>query len=55
MRYFGFISVDEISSVYQQYAKEQEALKKDSRFTLEAQNRANVAFEIWTRIMADKK
>ena len=55
MRYFGFISVDEISSIYQEYIKAQELLKNDARFTIEAQNRANVAFEIWTRIMSGKK
>jgi hypothetical protein len=55
MRYFGFISVDEISEVYQTYAKEQEVFKRDSSKAVEAQNRINAAFEIWTRILADKK
>ena len=54
MKYFGYVSLDDISEIYQKYVKEQEVLKKDSRFTTEAQNRANVAFEIWNRICKEK-
>ena len=50
MKYFGYVSISDISDVYQKYAKEQELLKKDSRFTADAEKRINVAFEIWERI-----
>ena len=55
MRFFGFISFDEIAEIYQIYAKEQEAFKRDSNKASEAQNRINAAFEIWSRIVTDKK
>ena len=55
MKYFGFISVSEVSEVYEKYVKEQERLKNDPRFSVETKIKANAAFEFWTKILADKK